>query len=339
MFWIDVDQDLLGEHQTCGGDPDVGCNGLHGPEPDITLNDMSVQATALAVRRSQGAAAMPDSALRSFGLGPGDDLFAEYELEAALAMAEEAMALAPEIRAILTPLLTENMRADDVYEAIYKADRLWRAKSWQKGTAQRFSEAMTNAVAAGVYKTNSAVFLDPIFRNRIIDGMVRAGKYYTNEYFNRQAMPALISAVERAVSGDMAGSRAGYKIVQETLNARLKSVPYWQVVANVAASRSYHYGVLRAGVSLGKRTYQYTAVMDERTSTICAALHGTTWSVDSAMSLMDQIAQLEDPEDVKDIGPWPSVKELLAMSDDDLRLLGVMVPPMHPRCRSTIILL
>ncbi|AHC30436.1 phage head morphogenesis protein [Rhizobium phage vB_RleS_L338C] len=123
------------------------------------------------------------------------------------------------------------------------------------------------------------------------------------------------------------------------LHTRLKTVPYWRVVANAAASRAYHYGVLKSGQSAGRRYYEFSAILDAKTSETCWALNGMQWPVADAIALMERIAAAE-PEEVKTLAPWINYKTLEPMLSNPFAMqsLGVIIPPVHGNCRSTIIL-
>lgn len=324
MFWIDASHDYLTAPQVC-----PACGQVHSDFHDV--NDMAEFATMRALRH-----AFPELAQKEVNLWGSEVGFIDAEVEAALALIEDALSLVPEVRSIIEPFLVEDMRADQLYDAFARAGSYWRQKSFTKGTASKFEEAMVLAVATGVTNVNSAVTVDRIFRQRIIDGMVRSAKYYTNEYFNRQVMPALITSVEKALSGDQAGAKAGYMMVRGVLDTRLKSVPYWHTVASAAASRSYHYGMLRAGDALGKTTYRFVAVMDERTTEICRSLHLKEWAIYDAIDLIERIAAAEDPEEVKTISPWLKPADIAGKNDREIRDMGIFVPPLHAKCRSTI---
>lgn len=172
-------------------------------------------------------------------------------------------------------------------------------------------------------------------RSSILDGMVKSTKYYTNNYFNRFVVPELQDAVERQFITGSGGTEA-FRAVQDLLNKRLKSVPYWRVVANAGASRSYHYGMLKSGAMTGYRGYVLDAVMDEKTSKTCRMLDGREFWVADAVQLIERTALATSVEEVKDLQPWLSYKDIAELSTADLATKGVMVPPFHGNCRTTL---
>lgn len=312
--------------------PDDGhaCCDCHSLFAATSLTDMATECLELTILRVNGSRQKESAATVAF---------AEMELAAALAMAEDAISLVPSIMAIIGPALHDATTPDEVYEAIYAADRYWRNHSYSVGTANRFSDAMTLAVSTGVLGAGDTASVDQYFRTRVISGMERAAKYYTNDFFNRQVMPALTASVENELYGVAGSGKAGFNAVRATLDARLKSVPYWRLVANAAASRSYHYGLLKGGASLGRGGYRYEAVIDERTSDVCRILNGREWRISDAIGLIERIAEAEDPDEVKSISPWLRKSDVEGLSNAELENLGVIIPPAHGNCRSTLVLL
>lgn len=284
-------------------------------------------------------------------VAPEDDPFLEYELVIATVLAERCADFIPEAediikKAFYIPVTTQKAdkytaRIEEAVSAMEQAQRLWENLGLTVEAENTISYALGDALTAGTKSayemTSSMLPLSNNARITMIDGMLKASKYYSNKFFSTQVMPALIRAVE--LGAGTVGDNLIWDTIRDVLHNRLKTVPYWRVVANAAASRAYHYGVLKSGQSAGRRYYQYHAVIDAKTSDTCAALHGTEWPVADAISLMERIANA-DPEEVKTLAPWIKYKDIeqLLMNPMGLRALGIIVPPVHGNCRSTIIL-
>jgi hypothetical protein len=108
-------------------------------------------------------------------------------------------------------------------------------------------------------------------------------------------------------------------------------------------------------------------------SKICRFMHGRDFSVERAMQRFDEVERAPDPEAISDLQPWmrvgadPDGNQVLfyerggrrhvvahvdepavgradqvgryshALTNDQLEAAGVSVPPLHGRCRSTIV--
>ncbi len=152
-----------------------------------------------------------------------------------------------------------------------------------------------------------------------------------------------------------------------------RSQSYWQVVAMAFANTARTYSQLGAFHEAGIQRYTFEAILDEVTSDICRYYHGMTFEVGAAHAQIQQQATLDDPEQVRESNPWirrgrdddgnailyfmrEEERVLVAqidrsglgtrddtgsysngMSAGELQTAGVPYPPLHGRCRSTIL--
>jgi hypothetical protein len=170
---------------------------------------------------------------------------------------------------------------------------------------------------------------------RVLDAMLQASKYFSTNMFPDQIAKKMSAWLLKEITSPAATWLSIKKQVEHVL---LSESGYWSVLANASASRAFHYGMLVGGRASGGRTYMFKAVMDERTSKICQHMHGTEWSISDAISLIEQAAFSGDPNDVRTITPWVKYDDVRNLNTDELRSLGVIMPPLHGRCRSTIVL-
>ncbi len=123
----------------------------------------------------------------------------------------------------------------------------------------------------------------------------------------------------------------------------------------------------------GTHVARFDAVLDESTSTTCRFMHGRVFRVARAMRRFDDVEQAGEPEHIKDLQPWVQVgaddkgnpilfykhagrRHLVAHVDESavgqadkvgsysralgagqLEAAGLTTPPLHGRCRSTIV--
>lgn len=168
-----------------------------------------------------------------------------------------------------------------------------------------------------------------------LDEMVAATKYFTNHYFNDHVVPDLKTIIQKIIEADVNVDVEAYRAIREAMSNRLKSVPYWRLVANAAASRGFHYGAIKAGMTQGHRAYRIVAVLDNRTSEICKHMNGKEfWVADAELQVVR--AALAQGDEIKYVAPWLREAEIVGKNADELRELGFIVPPFHGHCRSTI---
>lgn len=170
----------------------------------------------------------------------------------------------------------------------------------------------------------------------IHQGIVDSAKYYTNTYFNRIILPLITARVDSIIAGTPTGGLADFKDIHSFIDARFRSVPYWRVVANAAASRAYHYGIAKAADLRQRRAYRIDAVIDSRTTDICLAMDGQVFWLADAVNLLEKVAQAS-PEEVRELMPFiENAAEVRGKTAAELRALGHIMPPFHFNCRSTI---
>jgi hypothetical protein len=144
---------------------------------------------------------------------------------------------------------------------------------------------------------------------------------------------------------------------------------YWETVAGAFTARGRSYGQLSSFAEAGIERYRLEAVLDEHTTPTCRFLHGREFTVRSALASFR--AAEERPDDLKDISPWVRERidsewgrrvlyvrrgeERIALADElrsgvgrrddvgefrargDLAANGVLFPPFHGLCRTTLI--
>lgn len=192
-----------------------------------------------------------------------------------------------------------------------------------------------SVVREGAGMSGSKSTLDNTFRiKEILKEMKDNTKYFTNNYFNNVVVPDLQKIIQNAIADGQTEVRV-YQAIQKAMSDRLKSVPYWRVVSNAAASRGYHYGAVKAGLLTGRQGYKIVAVLDKKTSKICRRMNGKEfWLADAEVQVTR--AALAEGDDIKIISPWLKLEDIEDKSADQLKEMGFIIPPFHGNCRSTI---
>lgn len=165
------------------------------------------------------------------------------------------------------------------------------------------------------------------------------------------------------------------KLLGEKTHVR-RSENYWRLVATNASNRARNYGHIRSMVDAGVSSYRYSAVMDKRTSMECRSLDGTVFPVSAAVKAYNDLEfqTQNNPSAVESVMPFVrrrslgnGVTELFveppgsgrtviaqaigsAVGTADVRgtftnmlgpqglaAAGVIVPPIHHGCRSTLV--
>lgn len=152
-----------------------------------------------------------------------------------------------------------------------------------------------------------------------------------------------------------------------------RGMSYWQVVAMSFANRGRTYAQLAAFEDAGIERFRFEAVLDQVTSNVCRFMHGRVFTVERAMQRFDDVERASDPAQIADLQPWmrtgadddghqvlfyeragqrhpvARVAESAvgtsdrtgryshALTNDQLEAAGLMTPPLHGRCRSTLV--
>jgi hypothetical protein len=306
--------------------PDCGCCG------GDALGQLLFEIEFYLAERSAGRV---NSVRPVYKADDADPPYVEDEAEITRILAEDAddAASAAE-RPILDALDNDHIDEDRVLDAAKQAESIWENTSFSASTEGALTVAVGAAIDRGI-RIAEATRIGDADWFRILSGMVSSSKYYSNTYFTTQVMPDLVDAVRQAIL--MGERNTAMDAIRGLLDRRLRSVPYWNVVANAAANRSYHYGLVKAGYANGRTGVMFRALMDAKTSELCAGLNGTTWSIVSAIDLLDRIATATVAE-IKDIAPWKKWDDVREFTPEQLYAAGVMVPPLHGRCRSQLVL-
>lgn len=206
--------------------------------------------------------------------------------------------------------------------------------------------------------------------------LLRQQSLYIRDEYGRRAEMAAVRArqivaegIERGLGQQEMASRMAADI---TLRQLGRAREYWEGIATAFSNRARTATQLNAYEEAGITRYRFVAVLDERTTDICRMLDGKVWTVASALRLQRRAQELTDAEDIKDVQPWvykgkegsrdilyynkKGVRQRVAyvnesavgqqdakgvfseqLSDSELEAAGIMVPPLHHKCRSTIV--
>lgn len=194
-----------------------------------------------------------------------------------------------------------------------------------------------------------------------------AGK--RQDAFSQRARSIVADGLERGLGRADIGAA-----LSADLTALMRTDSYWTMVASSHAGRSRSYSNLSSMEMGGIEKFQFVSVLDENTSVVCRFMHNRVFEVKGSLSRYVAAAELDDPEDIKDHQPWLQVglnekgeREVYyklrdgtrravaevatdasgrrddqgafrgAVSDAALQKAGISTPPLHGRCRSTIV--
>lgn len=111
--------------------------------------------------------------------------------------------------------------------------------------------------------------------------------------------------------------------------------------ASLHTSRLASWGFLTEATIQGVDKYEISEVLDSRTCPVCELMNGKAFSVPRAKGKMEQLLRVENPDDLREMAPWPdqskdSIVELERLSNTELASRGLDTPPFHPMCRGIL---
>jgi len=202
------------------------------------------------------------------------------------------------------------------------------------------------------------------------------GNFIRDEYgrrsedFSQRARDVVASGLERGLGRDDIAEELSSEL---TTAATSRGQSYWETVAMSFANRGRTYTQLAAFDEADIQRFRFEAILDQVTSEVCRFMHGRVFSVESGMKRFRAVERARDPERIQELQPWvqvgaddagnqvlfyehggrrrmvaqvdePAVGESdevgsysRALTPDQLEAAGVTVPPLHGRCRSTIV--
>ncbi|QSY98643.1 hypothetical protein J2J97_31735 (plasmid) [Rhizobium bangladeshense] len=274
----------------------------------------------------------------------GEDAFLDDELSIAAALSTAWTAAVAKVKPLFLKVFDVAFSTGNLQSAIDHAAPIMG--NLYEGAAPEVEKAIRNTLVTGVNALGSghnapggggSVGDIPILSTptaQQFESAIRAAtRYSTNNFFNTQIVPGILRSIDAAFHSLDAPNLAD---LQAEIARHFRTVPYWQLIANVAASRGYHYGYLRTMQARGIIGYRFVAIIDGRTSTICRSMNGREFLVADAVNMLDALANDPDPMAAKTRTPWVSADAVEGKSSQELAKMGVMIPPLHPRCRSTI---
>jgi hypothetical protein len=124
---------------------------------------------------------------------------------------------------------------------------------------------------------------------------------------------------------------------------------YFQVVAETASVRAQSMAQVTAFEKANVESFVFWNPMDQRTTEQCAMLFGTVFTVDMGIAQRDAILAADSMDEVREVAPFVTgadVAEItgvpqgtrggLTDQNEALARAGVVMPPLHSRCRSQI---
>lgn len=220
----------------------------------------------------------------------------------------------------------------DAFEAAMRAAFTTDTESLIRATVSRLVDK--GALVAGLEQG----LRDTVSKNDLISGMIDNAKFATNEHFSRAVLPDIYGKLDDLYALNQAPTATMTAVRELALQGIDRENSRLRITANGAASRSYHYGVVKGAWDAGFRNYRFTAVLDDLTSEVCEHMNGKEFSVASAVNIAEK-RTTGGAEDLKEVSPWFKPADVVDKSNREIEQMGCLIPPLHANCRSSIYLI
>gem|GEM_PF-3372583 len=173
--------------------------------------------------------------------------------------------------------------------------------------------------------------------------------YWIGQYYNNHIKEAVTSAVVEYAIEQGQGPWATGQRIKDILagtyeippkfmpKAYIRAEAYWQGLANNAITRAAVFGRIEPMVAADVETYEIINANDTRVCPLCRFMNGKRFSMQHAVEMRNKFLSAENPEDIKTIHPWRTLKEVKEWDDAKLAANGMSLPDYHFHCRCTII--
>ena len=164
--------------------------------------------------------------------------------------------------------------------------------------------------------------------------------YWIGNYYDKNLSGAIANTVADGMAQGLGRKDIGKMLgnfFEDYPGVPMKPANYWQGLAANAMSRSRSFGAIGGFSDAGFTDYEFFSMEDSHVCDICDEMNGKVFSVASAMGQRQQLMNCSNPEDVKQVAPWPRLDQITSRSNMELQAAGIGMPPVHFECRCGII--
>ena len=183
---------------------------------------------------------------------------------------------------------------------------------------------------------------------RNIEMIKKQQVFWLREHYNTSVSEKLQNVLTQSIEQNMTKRELASSLQQEFSNVMQGGKHYFAGLAEHTSLRVREFARLNNYKKCGATHYKIVAILDDKTSDICRALHGKIFPLKTAMDTMD--AMLDMPEHVKPEDAKAELKRLAPFVRDDqveydadgvpFGVSGTHTPfpPFHWRCRTITVM-
>lgn len=163
-----------------------------------------------------------------------------------------------------------------------------------------------------------------------VENSTQKTKFYTENFVDRILEPQLIQAAEKN------------RLTESYIDDNITDNNYWAVLSGNLVIKNYHLGYLSALAALDVVTFEYKAVLDNRTTKICRSLDGQLFEVNPMLQKLKNYFSSDPSSSVNGMQfasrDYEDEVEAGNISRSELQDAGIPLPgSAHPNCRSSLV--
>lgn len=163
--------------------------------------------------------------------------------------------------------------------------------------------------------------------------------FWVGNHYDQQVQERIRDAADEVFEneGGVLGRRKAARKFRDAFGQQFqKSESYWRMLSNDVTTKSREFGRVEGFVKAGIEEYMIDAILDRRTSDICRTLDGKVFDVEQAVEHRDAVVSADEPEAIKEQSPWLEAEVIEPLSNEELAERGVLTPPFHGNCRTSL---
>lgn len=198
--------------------------------------------------------------------------------------------------------------------------------------ASRVRNQVKDAMLVGADTFNDRSILSGVpGKGDVVEAFSARVNKYADNYFERIVAPRLLQAYDP----DKSPKQMRKELKQLTRRLLKNNEAYWKNVANSSMSYSFNFGYLKAAEANNHTQLMYLAVLDERTTKFCRAIDGKTIKLAPVLDRLEEIAEMTAEESLQ-YKYWKLADSIKKPTTSAMTKMGILVPPFHANCRTTI---
>ncbi len=163
-----------------------------------------------------------------------------------------------------------------------------------------------------------------------VENSAQKTKFYAENFVDRILEPQLIQAAEKS------------RLTESYIDDNITDNNYWAVLSGNLVIKNYHLGYLSALAALDVVTFEYKAVLDNRTTKICRSLDGQLFEVNPMLQKLKNYFSSDPSSSVNGMQfasrDYEDEVEAGNISRSELQDAGIPLPgSAHPNCRSSLV--